>query len=88
VVAAARARYYAVHGPTREAWRARTAYSALDVDLLVIHSRDDERMPFTDSQEVLAQNPRARLVLVDGLTHRRTARDPAVIELITEFLAG
>jgi pimeloyl-ACP methyl ester carboxylesterase len=88
VMAAARARYYAVHGPAREAWRSRAAYAALDVDLLVIHSRDDERMPFTETQAVVAQNPRARLVLVDGLTHRRTARDPAVVELITDFVAA
>jgi hypothetical protein len=30
----------------------------------------------------------ARLELVDGLTHRRTARDPAVVKLIADTVYG
>jgi hypothetical protein len=38
--------------------------------------------------EVIPLNPRARLVLVDGLTDRRTARDPDVIHLVADFVAS
>ena len=86
VALAAKAVYYAAHGPERAAWRTRTAYPAIDVDLLVVQSRDDERNSVSDTQEVIPRNPRARLVLVDGLTHRRTARDPGVIRLVADFV--
>jgi hypothetical protein len=58
----------------------------LDVDLLVIHSVDDERMPFSDSRDVVSGCRRADLVAVNGLTHRRTARDPEVVARVVEFL--
>jgi hypothetical protein len=58
----------------------------LDVDLLVIHSVDDERMPFSDTEAVVSQSPRADLLAVSGLTHRRTARDPEVVARIADFL--
>lgn len=87
VALAAKAFYYAAHGPEREAWRPLTAYPDLDVDLLVVQSRADERNPVENAQEVIPRNPRARLVLVDGLTHRRTARDPAVVNLVADFVA-
>ena len=86
VVAAAKQRYYEPHGPSREAWRARPAYLTLDVETLVVYSRDDERHSFTDAEEVVPRMPRARLVLVDGLSHRRTARDPGVIRTVADFL--
>jgi pimeloyl-ACP methyl ester carboxylesterase len=88
VVAAAKAIYYAAHGPARAAWHPRTAYPALDVDLLVIQSRDDERNSVTDAQEIIPLNPRADLIVVDGLTHRRTARDAGVVGLIADFVTG
>ena len=87
VAFAAQAIYDAAHGPARAAWHPRTAYPALDVDLLVVQSRDDERNSVTDAQEVIPLKPRARLVLVDGLTHRRAARDPDVINLVADFVA-
>lgn len=88
VASAAKARYYAAHGPARAAWHPRTAYPALDVDLLVIQSRDDERNSVTAAQEIIPLNPRAKLVVVDGLTHRRTARNASVIDLIADFVTG
>jgi pimeloyl-ACP methyl ester carboxylesterase len=87
VALAAKAVYYAAHGTERAAWRPRTAYPAIDVDLLVVQSRDDERNSVSDAQELIPTNPRARLELVDGLTHRRTARDPGVINLVADFVA-
>jgi pimeloyl-ACP methyl ester carboxylesterase len=87
VALAAKAMYYDAHGAERAAWNPRTAYPALDVDLLVVQSRDDEHTAARDAQEVIPRNPRAKLVLVDGLSHRRTARDPEVIELVADFVA-
>ena len=40
-----------------------------------------------DAQEVIPRNPRGELVVVDGLTHRRTARDPGVIRIAADFVA-
>ena len=86
VAMAAKDVYDAAHGPERAAWHPRKAYPALDVDLLVVQSRDDERHPVSDAQETIPLNPRAQLVLVDGPTHRRTARDPVVINLVADFV--
>jgi pimeloyl-ACP methyl ester carboxylesterase len=87
VALAAKAMYYDAHGAARADWHPRTAYPALDVDLLVVQSRDDEHMPASDAEDVIPRNPRAKLVLVDGLSHRRTARDPGVIKLVADFVA-
>jgi pimeloyl-ACP methyl ester carboxylesterase len=88
VALAAKAAYFERVGEARANWSPRTAYLALDIDLLVVHSRDDENNPVRDTVEVIQQNPRARLELVDGLTHRRTARDHAVIELVADFVCA
>lgn len=88
IALAAKAVYNEAHGPARAAWHPRTAYPALDTNLLVIQSRDDERNDVRNAQEIIPRNPRAQLVVVDGLTHRRTARDPAVISIIADFVAG
>lgn len=86
VAAAAEAQYLRVHGPARAAWRPAPAYLALEVDTLVVQSRDDEHNDVAAVVEVFTDHPHARLALVDGLAHRRTARDPAVVELIADFV--
>jgi pimeloyl-ACP methyl ester carboxylesterase len=78
--------YYEAVGAHRGAWNVRSAYPALDVDILIIHSRDDERAPFPDAEEVVRLCRRSRLFDVTGLGHRRTARDPAVVAEITAFV--
>jgi pimeloyl-ACP methyl ester carboxylesterase len=87
VALAAKAEYFDRVGPERATWNPRTAYPAVDIDLLFVHSRDDERNPVRDTEEIIPQIPRARLELVDGLTHRRTARDPSVINVVADFVA-
>jgi pimeloyl-ACP methyl ester carboxylesterase len=87
IALAARDAYFQRVGRSREGWRARAGYLALDVDVLVVHSRDDEHNPVTDTEAVIRQHPRARLELVDGLTHRRTARDAGVVGLVADFLS-
>ena len=87
VATEAKRRYQIVHGPARAAWSPRDVYPTLDTELLVVQSRDDERSNPADTEAVIPLHPRSRLELVDGLTHRRTARDPAVIELVCDFVA-
>ena len=73
-------------GPTRASFDFRAELIALDVDLLVIHSADDERSALGDSEEVVPNCRRGELLVVHGLSHRRTARDPEVITRIVEFV--
>jgi len=86
VAAAAQSIYERRIGAPRAMFDFRAELIALDVDLLVIHSADDERNPIADSQEVVPSCRRAELVIVDGLTHRRTARDPEVVAHIADFV--
>src|SRR4029079_6769528 len=86
VAAAAQATYEERIGRARADFDLRAELATLDVDLLVIHSVDDERMPFGDSEEVVRKSRRAELLAVSGLTHRRTARDPEVVARIADFL--
>ncbi len=87
IALAAKASYYQTLGTARAQWDPRTAYRAIDLDVLVIHSRDDEHEPVHNSEEIVPHMQHARLELVDGLTHRRTARDPSVINLVADFVA-
>jgi pimeloyl-ACP methyl ester carboxylesterase len=75
-------------GPSRASFDFRAQLIDLDADLLVIHSADDERAALSDSQEVLSRCRRGELVVVDGLSHRRTARDPEVVARIADFVSG
>ena len=88
VALAAKSLYFETIGVERAEWQAPAAYTALDVEMLVVHSRDDERFPSGDTEDVMRSHPRANLVLVDGLSHRRTARDPGVIELVADFVTS
>jgi pimeloyl-ACP methyl ester carboxylesterase len=88
VASAARAIYDERLGPARAAFNLRDALPTFDLRLLVVHSVDDERMPFVDSEEVLALCDRGQLLVVEGLTHRRTARDPHVVAQTTDFLVA
>jgi pimeloyl-ACP methyl ester carboxylesterase len=88
VASAAQATYEDGISRTRVEFDLRTALPTLDVDLLVIHSLDDERMPFSDSRDVVPRCRRAELLAVSGLSHRRTARDPDVVRRITDFVSG
>lgn len=84
----AKSLYFDAVGADRATWRALDAYQALDLDLLVVHSRDDERFSSRDTEDALGSHPRITLVLVDGLAHRRTARDPQVVKLVADFVTS
>ena len=87
VVEAARARYNEAVGAHRAGWHPRTAYPLVQANVLVVHSSDDEHMPCSGSEEVVPLMPNARLHVVEGLSHRRTARDAAVVSMIADAVA-
>lgn len=54
--------------------------------LLVIHDRQDRDVPWESGATVASAWPDARLLLTEGLGHRRILRDPQVIEQTVAFL--
>jgi len=86
VAAAAHAHEEERLGPARAAFRMRDALPTLDTELLLVHSVDDERMPFGDSEGVARQCPRATLLRVEGAKHRRTAREPDVVAAVAGWV--
>jgi pimeloyl-ACP methyl ester carboxylesterase len=52
---------------------------------LVIHSQDDDQIPFADAQEIVASCRTARLVALDGLGHARILYAPPVVRIVREF---
>ena len=73
-------------GPDRASYSGRTVVRALDVDLLLVHSTDDERYPYSDAEEVAPLCRRAELFPVHGLSHRRSARAPEVVARVADFV--
>jgi pimeloyl-ACP methyl ester carboxylesterase len=55
---------------------------------LVIHDRDDRLMPWTHGAAVARQWPDARLLLTDGLGHRRILGSERVTHAAADFIAG
>ncbi|MFZ6004314.1 MAG: alpha/beta fold hydrolase [Actinomycetota bacterium] len=86
VAEAAKRIYDDKQGPRRAGYSGRAVISALDADLLLVHSTDDERYPFSDAVEVAPLCRRAELFAVQGLTHRRSARAPEVVARIADFV--
>lgn len=72
------ARYSAVRHPVPDATR-----------LLLVHDRDDRRVPFTESERLAEVNgPAARLVATDGLGHNRILRADVTLDEVTAFLTA
>ena len=84
----ARATYEARLPPHRVEFDVAAALRELRAALLFVHSVDDERMPSDATEELAATCPGSQVLLPNGLTHRRTARDPAVVDRIVDFLSG
>jgi pimeloyl-ACP methyl ester carboxylesterase len=62
--------------------------SELDIEALVVHSKDDPQVPFEDSVELAEAWPKARLKVVEGLGHGRLLRDATVIDEVVSFIAS
>lgn len=52
---------------------------AIDTRALVIHSSDDQVVPFENGEAIAAAWPGARFVACEGLGHRRILADPRVV---------
>lgn len=55
--------------------------------LLLVHDRGDRRIPFTESERLLAANRgRTRLLATERLSHNRVLRADATLDAVMEFL--
>jgi len=59
-----------------------------DVELLVVHDRDDQEVAWQHGGAIAEAWGRARLLTTNGLGHRRLLRDPGVIAAVTSFVAS
>lgn len=55
---------------------------------LVVHDREDQRIPFEHGERIAAAWPGAELLLTTGLGHNRIVRDPEVCAVVAEFIAA
>jgi pimeloyl-ACP methyl ester carboxylesterase len=55
---------------------------------LIVHDRDDTTIPVSDGAAIAAAWPTTRLIVTDGLGHRRIMRDPAVIAEVVDFVTA
>lgn len=56
--------------------------------LLLVHDRGDRRVPFVQSERLLAVNPGARLVATEGLGHNRVLRADVTLDSVVDFLTA
>jgi len=59
-----------------------------DAPLLVIHDREDQRVPWQDGAAIANAWTGAQLVSVTGLGHRGVVTDPATVARSVEFISG
>lgn len=81
---------FAADAPSLQALLARTSPAAvvpgLDVPLLLLHARGDERVPVEHSEELHRRAPGSRLVVLPGGHHRTAQHDPELEALSVRFL--
>ncbi len=61
---------------------------SLKSSALVIHSTDDQVVPFVNGQEIARAWPGARFIAREGLGHRRILADPDVVSASVSFLTN
>lgn len=71
------ARYSAARHPLRP-----------ETPLLLVHDRGDRRVPYAQSERLLAANPGARLVTTEGLGHNRVLRADVTLDAVVDFLTS
>jgi len=57
-----------------------------DAGMLVFHDRSDDEVSIVQAEQLAARWPNARLVISEGLGHRRILRDPDVIAETVAFV--
>lgn len=65
-----------------------TLRAARPTPLLLVHDEDDRETTVADSETLLRSWPDARLLVTQGLGHRRILRDGDVVEEVVEFVEG
>lgn len=88
LVQAAKETYETRVGVDRAAVDFDAVFLGLDAQVLMVHSADDERFPIVGSEQMASRHPRTEFVRVEGPSHRRTARDPQVVEVVADFVCG
>ncbi len=73
-------------GKTTDAFNTGLQLASLSNELLVIHAPDDKEVPFSEAESIARQNPRATLLPVPGLGHRRIIAADNVVNACVEFL--
>jgi pimeloyl-ACP methyl ester carboxylesterase len=56
--------------------------------LRVVHDKDDDQVPLSETQELLRHWPGAQLKITEGLGHYRPLRNPEVIAELVAFVTG
>ncbi len=69
-----------------ESWSATALAARIQVPVLLIHDRDDDVIPFAQSEQLLAVLPHARMLATQGLGHSGMLRDTATIAEICKEL--
>jgi pimeloyl-ACP methyl ester carboxylesterase len=85
---ALRARVEAIAGERLDRLNSAVLGPRMRVPLLVLHDRQDREVPLEDGERVAREAVDGRLVVTEGLGHRRILRDPGVAEQAVRFLAG
>jgi pimeloyl-ACP methyl ester carboxylesterase len=73
-------------GPSRGGWDFSAGLAALDTDVLLMASADDERFDVVSARALAATLPRSTFVELAGLDHRASARHASAAAAIVEFL--
>jgi pimeloyl-ACP methyl ester carboxylesterase len=73
-------------GPTRVSWDLTDGLAALDCDVLIVASADDERFDLASARDLVQRLPRCSLAELVGPDHRASARDPVAVETIVDYL--
>ena len=63
------------------------AARAVQVPWLLVHGSADELVPYSDSQQALAENERAELIPLPGADHRFSAQHDALIAAVVPWFA-
>lgn len=73
-------------GKTTDDFNTDTQLQGLSNELLLIHAPDDKEVPFSESEAILALNPRATLHPASGLGHRRIIAADEVVHVAVGFM--
>lgn len=70
-----------------ESFSAERLVGAIESDVLAVHSRDDDTVPYSDAQAIAGAGPKAMLCTVERLGHAGLLGDPGVIRNVRAFLS-